>query len=85
VFVFLRWHLHRRPVLLLEHADRDLFRRGTASSIAMGPVAYAVGAAIAWLNEAAAFACYAAVALYFVFPRRARLTTRRGSTRTGSS
>lgn len=68
-FVLMRWHMHRRDERIQEHVDRSLFRKGTLYSIVMGPVAYAVGAAIAWINEVAAFLCYAAIAAYFVFPR----------------
>ena len=68
-FVLMRWHMHRRDDLVQDHVDRFLFRRGTLYSIVMGPVAYAVGAGIAWINEVAAFVCYAAIAVYFIFPR----------------
>jgi hypothetical protein len=37
-----------------------------------GPVAYALGAGLAWVNDRAAFTCYAAIALYFVFPHSVR-------------
>ena len=67
-FVLLRWHMLRTPGLLQDQADRSAFRRGLRASIAMGPAAYAVGAALAWVSQVAAFACYAAIAVYFVFP-----------------
>jgi uncharacterized membrane protein len=68
-FVLMRRHMDRTPGLLPQDADRAAFRKGTLYSVAMGPVAYAVGAGLAWVSEAAAFACYAAIALYFVFPQ----------------
>ena len=71
-FVLMRWHLHRRPDLIQESVDRAVFARGTMASVAMGPVAYAIGAALAWWNVVAAFACYGAIALYFALPRAAR-------------
>jgi uncharacterized membrane protein len=71
-FVLMRWHMHRNAGLVVEHVDRAVFRRDTRYSIAMGPVAYAVGAGLAWVNGIAAFACYAAIALYFVFPHAVR-------------
>jgi uncharacterized membrane protein len=71
-FVLMRWHLHRHDGLIQEHADRARFRAGTRYSILMGPVAYAIGAALAWASATAAFACYAAIAAYFVFPHEAR-------------
>ena len=67
-FVLLRWHMLRTPGLLQDQVDRSAFRRGLRASIAMGPAAYAVGAALAWVSQVAAFACYAAIAVYFVFP-----------------
>ncbi len=70
-FVLMRWHMDRAAGLLSQAADRSAFQRGTRYSIAMGPVAYAAGASLSWVSAAAAFTCYAAIALYFVFPRRA--------------
>jgi len=72
-FVLMRWHLHRHDDLVQEHADRARFRTGTRNSILMGPVAYAIGAALAWASAAAAFVCYAAVAAYFVLPHGPRM------------
>jgi len=71
-FVLLRWHMHRHPDLIGEQVDRAVFRMGTRYSIALGPGAYAAGAALAWVSELAAFACYAGIALYFVFPHAVR-------------
>jgi uncharacterized membrane protein len=71
-FVLLRRRMLAVPGLLHEQADRSRFRRGTAYSIVMGPLAYLVGAALAWVAVPAAFACYAAIAVYFVLPRSGR-------------
>jgi uncharacterized membrane protein len=71
-FVLMRWHAHRVGDLVQDHFQAAVFRTGTRYSIVMGPVAYAVGAGMAWVNEAAAFACYGAIALYFVFPHAVR-------------
>ena len=71
-FVMMRWHLQRHGRLVQEQADRERFRAGTRLSVLMGPVAYAVGAILAWVSTPAAFACYAAIATYFVLPRAAR-------------
>jgi uncharacterized membrane protein len=71
-FVLMRWHLQRHDGLLQESADRAKFRAGTRFSMLMGPVAYAAGAALAWVSAAAAFVCYAAIAAYFVLPQDAR-------------
>jgi hypothetical protein len=67
-----RWHVHRHAGLVAEHVDAAAFRAGTRYSIAMGPGACALGAALAWISEIAAFACYAAIALYFVLPHAVR-------------
>ena len=64
--------MHRHPDLIAEHVDRERFRTGTRYSIALSPVAYAIGAALAWVYEPAAFLCYAAIARYFVFPHTVR-------------
>lgn len=69
-FVLMRWHLLRHPALLRDSADLAELARGTRLSIVMGPVAYAAGAGVAWVSDVAAFACYAAIALCFVVPRR---------------
>lgn len=61
------------------HVDFVVFTKGTTYSIVMGPVAYAVGAALSWVSTPAAFVCYAAIALYFVFPHEARAARSRVS------
>jgi len=71
-FVLMRWRLHRHDGLLQDSADRELFRQGTRRSVWMGPVAYGIGASLAWVFPPAAFVCYAAIAAYFVLPRDAR-------------
>ena len=71
-FVLIRWHMDRTPGLVQEGVDRAVFRKGTLYSIAIGPVAYAVGSSLAWMNEIAAFICYGGIALYFVFPHSMR-------------
>ncbi len=70
-FVLMRLHVARNPGLLHAGVDGERFRRGTLRSVAMGPVAYAAGAALAWVSTTAAFALYAAIALYFVLPQPA--------------
>jgi uncharacterized membrane protein len=76
-FVAVRWHMHRHPDLIQQSVDRGAFRSGTRSSILLGPVAYAIGAILAWVSTPAAFTCYAAIAAYFVRPREPR--TRRAA------
>jgi uncharacterized membrane protein len=71
-FVLARWHLHRHPELLHGDVDGHAFRAALRSSLAVGPIAYALGAALAWLSQPAAFVCYAAIAAYFAFQRSAR-------------
>jgi uncharacterized membrane protein len=71
-FVFLRRRMLAVPGLLIEEADPDAFRRGTVASILVGPVAYLLGAAVAWLSTPAALLAYAAIPAYFVLPRRGR-------------
>jgi demethoxyubiquinone hydroxylase (CLK1/Coq7/Cat5 family) len=68
----MRRHLHRYGDLVQEQADRARFRTGTRYSILMGPVAYAMGAVLAWVSTPAAFICYAAIAAYFIRPREPR-------------
>jgi uncharacterized membrane protein len=71
-FVLLRRRMLAVPGLLHEQADRRAFLRGTRSSALMGPLAYLLGAGLAWVSVPAAFACYAAIAVYFVFPHATR-------------
>jgi uncharacterized membrane protein len=68
-FVLMRRRMLSVPGLLDPRADRAAFERGTSYSVAMGPLAYLVGTGLAWVSVTAAFACYAAVAVYFVFQR----------------
>lgn len=72
-FLLIRARMLRVPGLLDDGADRELFRAGTAWTAVLGPAAYALGAALAWVSSVAAFACYAAVALYFVLPHATRV------------
>jgi uncharacterized membrane protein len=67
-FVLLRRRMAAVPGLLRDQADRALFQRGIRYAVLMGPLAYLVGAGLAWVSVEAAFACYAAIAIYFVFP-----------------
>jgi uncharacterized membrane protein len=68
-FVLVRRRMLSVPGLLDPRVDRAAFERGTRASVAMGPLAYLAGTALAWVSVTAAFVCYAAVAAYFVFPR----------------
>jgi hypothetical protein len=67
-FALIRAQMHRGADLIQEHADHLVCRTGTHYAIAFGPVDYALGAGLAWVNVIAAFICYASIALYFVFP-----------------
>ena len=80
-FVLVRWHLHRHPGLLQEDVDRAAFRTGTRYSVVMGPLAYAIGAGLAWVSHVGAFVCYGAIALYFVLPHSMRGAPLSGRTR----
>jgi uncharacterized membrane protein len=71
-FVLMRRRMLAIPGLLHEQADQGLFRRGTGYAVVMGPVAYLAGAGLAWASVTAAFACYAAIAIYFVLPHSTR-------------
>jgi uncharacterized membrane protein len=72
-FVLFRLRCQARPDdLLLPDVDRAGFRVGTRYSIVLGPIAYLVGAALAWVLPALAFAVYGGIALYFVFPHAVR-------------
>jgi uncharacterized membrane protein len=68
-FVLFRLHVQAHPdALLLPEVDRARFGVGTRNSILLGPLAYLVGAGLAWVVPGLAFAVYAGIALYFVFP-----------------
>ncbi len=71
-FILIRVRLQRRPELLRDDVDAAMFRTGTVYSVVLGPAAYTVGIALGFVHEAFAFACYAAVALYWVFPHATR-------------
>jgi uncharacterized membrane protein len=71
-FVLMRRRMLAVAGLLRDQVDRGLFRRGTAYAVVMGPLAYLAGAALAWVWSPAAFACYAAIPVYFVFPHASR-------------
>jgi TMEM175 potassium channel family protein len=79
-FVLIRLHILRHPDLLHESVDRAFFRKMTIRSVLMGPVAYGIGALLAWVGPPLAFLCYAFIAGYFVVPRgRVRTTAPPGA------
>lgn len=72
-FVWFRLRIQDRPdELMLPDVDRDGFRMGTRYTVILGPVAYLLGAALAWVLPVLAFVVYAGVAVYFVFPHATR-------------
>jgi uncharacterized membrane protein len=84
-FVLMRRRMLAIPGLLVEHADRGAFVRGTRAALVMGPLAYLAGAVLAWVSAPAAFACYAAVALYFAITRAATVSPIGGTPRSPDS
>jgi uncharacterized membrane protein len=71
-FVLMRRRMLAVPGLLRDDVDREAFLRGTRASLRMGPIAYLMGAILAWVSAPVAFAWYAAIPAYFVVPRGAR-------------
>jgi TMEM175 potassium channel family protein len=71
-FVFMRVRMLGHDDLLRDDVDRAVFRRGLKFTIVMGPVAYALGGALALVHVSLSFVCYAAIALYFVLPHALR-------------
>ena len=67
-FVLMRGHLLANWHLALDTVDRDQFAKGRRVSIIMGPVAYMIGAIMAWVYAPIAFTIYALIAFYFVLP-----------------
>ena len=67
-FALLRSHVLAHWHLAKDHMDREMYRKGLRISILMGPVAYTVGAILAWVYEPAAFILYSLIVVYFVVP-----------------
>ena len=72
-FAMLRSHVLAHWHLAKEHMDREVYRKGLRISILMGPVAYTVGAILAWVYEPAAFILYSLIVVYFVEIGRAHV------------
>ncbi len=70
-FVILRiWLL--KADLLGSEIDRDRFKAGTMWAFIMGPCAYAVGAALAWVQPILSFLVYVGITAYFILPHSIR-------------
>jgi uncharacterized membrane protein len=56
-------------------------RRGVRNVMIFGPTPYLIGIAVAWIHPYFAFAIYAFVTIYFIFPRSTALEPDAGSTK----
>lgn len=68
-FVLFRRYLYKNPHLFHRHVNQEHFRKGIIYTILFGPLAYFIGASLAWVSPIASFICYALITMYFVFPR----------------
>ena len=67
-FFLFRFYMWKRPAITKNYSDEYL-RRGVRNVLLFGPLPYLVGIAAAWIHPYIAFACYALVTIYFIFPQ----------------
>lgn len=67
-FVSLRFYIWRNPEVLNRELSKEELRLGVTRSIYFGLLLYLLGAATAWIHPYLAFACYAFIPLYYIFP-----------------
>lgn len=71
-FVAMRAYALTHLDLFKDGVDMQAFKAGTRRALIFGPILYLAGAAAAWLAPALAFAIYAFIPIYFIFPRDVR-------------
>jgi uncharacterized membrane protein len=71
-FVAIRAYALTHRDLFKEGVDIAAFKVGTQRTLIFGPLLYVAGAAAAWLAPVLAFAIYAFIPIYFIFPRDVR-------------
>lgn len=71
-FLLIRLYMWRNPEITADLTPEELWT-GVRNVLLFGPTPYLVGALCAWLLPQAAFALYAFVAVYYIFPRSTAL------------
>lgn len=66
-------------VEITDGVPRAELRRGVKNVLLFGPTPYLIGLAAAWIHTSLAFAMYAFVSVYFIFPRSTALERDDGS------
>lgn len=66
-FLSIRYHMWRHPEITDGYTKEELWS-GVKNVLLFGPLLYAIGAASAWIHPYIAFAAYAFVTIYFIFP-----------------
>lgn len=71
-FAALRVYALKRADLFRDDVNRERFIAGTRRTVIFGPLLYLAGALVAWVWPPLAFAIYAFIPIYFIWPREAR-------------
>lgn len=71
-FLFIRVYMWRNPEITKDVPKEEL-KRGIRNVILFGPTPYLLGIILAWVHPYIAFALYAFVSIYFIFPRSSAL------------
>ncbi len=66
-FLSIRYHMWRHPEIT-DGYEKDELWSGVKNVLLFGPTLYLIGAAVAWIHPYIAFAAYAFVTIYFIFP-----------------
>jgi uncharacterized membrane protein len=76
-FLTIRYHMWSHPEIT-DGFTKDELWSGVRNVFLFGPVLYLIGAASAWIHPYIAFAFYAFITIYFIFPHKDRSTANRG-------
>ncbi|MBK8811901.1 MAG: DUF1211 domain-containing protein [Acidobacteria bacterium] len=71
-FLLIRWYMLKRVEITQGVSNAEL-RRGLRNVLFFGPTPYLVAIGVAWIHPYLAFAIYAFVTIYFIFPRSTAL------------
>jgi uncharacterized membrane protein len=74
-FLSLRYYMWRNPDITEGFTKEELWV-GVKTVLLFGPFLYILGAVVAWIHPYLAFAVYAFVTIFFIFPRSAALSHR---------
>jgi hypothetical protein len=71
-FLLIRLYMWKTPEVTKNMSKDDLWI-GVRNVLLFGPTPYLIGIIAAWIHPFLAFACYAFVTIYYIFPKSSAL------------